>query len=86
MNIVWDAPRAVPTLYFRDLQVNEAFKLTTGNAVYVKVSRRAGSHGSRYDEYHMLELATGRLFDPSGSPVERVDVTVNVGLKKPQIY
>lgn len=86
MNIIWDAPRAVPTLYFRDLQLNEAFKLTTGNVVYVKVSKRAGSHGNRYEDYHMLELATGKLFDPSNSPVERVDVTVSVGLKKPAIY
>ncbi len=90
MNIVWNVPSAAkkPALHFGDLDVNDTFKLTTGEAVYVKVSRRVGSTRSfdRHNEEYMLELATGRLFGPSSSPVARVGVTVNVDVPKPSLY
>ncbi len=70
-------------LYFRDLQVGEHFvnisHLSKG-AVYVKIENNdTGCHW-------MLELATSYMFQPTSSPVERVEVEYNVNRPKPSIY
>ncbi len=83
MQIKWNTPvNAVRSLNFADLQVNDAFKIATSHArgaVYVKVKERHS------DVFYMMELATGHLFDPTTSPVERVNVEVSVAAPRPQI-
>lgn len=74
-------------LFFNDLAINDSFKLTTGNAVYIKVApgtRNVGIGGGH--QALMLEVATGKLFGPSASEVEPVEIEVNVGVNKPHIY
>ena len=68
------SPRKVQVkLYFDDLFLNEAFKNTLGRgAVYVKTRVKGDTA-----EY-MMELSTGKLFEPTFSPVERVDVEYKV--------
>lgn len=87
MNIIWDAPRAVKKgLKFADLDLNSTFKLVSGEAVYVKVEEGHRNGSFNRKNQFMLELVSGRLFQPSSSDVELVEVTVNVGVSKPQIY
>ena len=86
MKINWKNKVYQQVLYYNDLKLNEAFRLTTGQAIYIKVlvsPRVAGNHN---EEYGMLEIATGMIFAPSKSPVELIHVEINVDLEKPSIY
>lgn len=68
---------------FDDLGLNESFRIASPQsrgAVYVKVI------DNRTGDYGMLELATGKVFDPTTSPVEPVNVEVNVSAPRPNIY
>lgn len=58
-------------VYVTDLKLKDTFKLTTGNTVYMLVQ---DVHGKRF----MLELDTGKCFPLSLSPVELVDVVIEV--------
>jgi hypothetical protein len=82
MNVNWkDSVATARNLTFDDLNLNESFRNVNGRgAVYVKVQ----VHNS--DDEYMMELATGKLFNPTVSPVERVNVDVNVNASKPRFY
>jgi len=84
MEINWkDADPVKSRVYFKDLLLNESFKIVAGDAVYVKV---AVVHKYDENEEFMCELATGKLFPPTKSPVQLVHVDVDVDLPKPVIY
>lgn len=70
-------------LYFRDLDVNESFRNATSlsqGAVYTKVE--CDKTATQY----MLEVATGKLYPPTHSQVERVEVEANVHSYDPGLY
>lgn len=70
-------------LYFDDLDLNDSFRVNSKRsrgAVYRKVLVK-DAH-----DYMMLEEATGKIFDPTSSPVEPVKVTVTIDAVKPSIY
>lgn len=78
-------------VYFKDLGY-EAFRIKGCSAVYLKVHfddkyRNSNKHYplSEYPDL-MLEVATGNMFIPTKSAVERVDTTISVDLAKPTIY
>ena len=76
-------PPVPRVLYFTDLDTNESFRNTSGRgAIYRKVF--AGRTAD--PTWYMLEEATGRLWTPTESPVERVSVEVNIAVPKPGIY
>lgn len=81
----WQNQPVVRTLYFSDLSVNECFRNVNGRgAVYRKV--QANSDVKTPQTYYMMEEATGKLFHATISPVERVNVEVNLSVSKPYIY
>ena len=62
----WNRPIQQKALYFSDIQVNESFKITSPHshgAVYRKVEDR---HGKGFS----MEEATGKIYDPTPSPIE----------------
>ncbi len=69
----------VKSLYFSDLVVNDGFKIRGGEAVYVKTQSPSGKD-------YMMEVATGKLWHPTKSPIERISIEVNVGVYRPSIY
>jgi len=72
-----------PNLYFSDLQINQAFRIKGGRgAVYVKIKIRGGQNDGQ--EY-MLELATGKAFQPTISPIELIRVEINISASKPLV-
>lgn len=84
LRFLWKKQKPVgQTLYFDDINVNEAFKnagtLSKG-AVYIKVKN------SRDHQMFMQEIATGILFPPTKAPVKRVDLTITIDEVKPSIY
>ena len=81
----WKNSPAPKTLYFRDLSLNECFRNVNGRgAVYRKVMTNSDVVGGVH--HLMMEEATGKLFNPTVSPVERVSVEINVSVAKPYIY
>ncbi len=81
MKVNWNHRVAkTKTLHFANLDINDAFKIVGAKAVYIKVKENYGQN-----EW-MMELATGRLFAPTLSPVDLVNVEVNIGIPKPSIY
>lgn len=73
----------VGQLFFDDLDLNDSFRVNSKRsrgAVYRKVLVK-DDH-----DYMMLEEATGKIFDPTSSPVELVKVTVTIDAVKPSIY
>jgi hypothetical protein len=78
-------------LYFDDLDY-ESFRIKGCNAVYLKVhidvKYQSSSRFYSLCEYPdwMLEIATGNLFIPTKSPIERVESKISVNLAKPSIY
>ena len=63
------------------------FKLTTGEAIYLKVELSEKVNGTNYKKtYGMLELATSKVFPISLSAVEVIDIQINVQAPKPSIY
>ena len=82
MRLSWGLKKpVVQRLYFADLALNETFRNVNGRgAIYAKVEE------NHTNKTFMYELATGKLFIPTSSPVERVDVDVQVSTNKPSIY
>ena len=83
--------KTVRNLYFSDLQVNQCFRNINGRgAVYRKVMLNNDiTVRDKYlasNVYLMMEEATGRLFMPTTSQVEVVQVEVTVKAPKPHIY
>lgn len=69
--------------FFNDLDLNESFRVRSARsrgAVYRKVLLNED------DSFKMLEEATGKVFEPTSSPVEVVKVTVTIDAVKPSIY
>jgi hypothetical protein len=72
-------------LYFSDLELNESFRNKNGKgAVYTKVG--LVTHRGHVTQHGMLELATGKIWEATASPVERINVEVNISAVKPSIY
>lgn len=87
MKINWKNKPA-KTVIFSSLDVGETFKNTQGHgAVYMKVKVNSDVvRGGYVDSFGMLELATGKVFKPTSSPLELVDVEMTVDVPKPTIY
>lgn len=86
--INWKNPTPSRNLYFSDLKLNDTFRIVGGKgAVYTKVS---GAHAARNSNIRgcelMMEIASGLLFDSTSSPVELVEVNVQISTPKPYIY
>lgn len=83
MEITWEDTKPVSkVLHFDDLPLNATFRNTSRlsqGAVYAKVA-------TQYDDNYMMEIQTGRLFPPTASPVEIVNVNVKIPLPKPSLY
>jgi hypothetical protein len=97
MKVSWkdEGVTKVRALTFEDLNVGESFKIDTPasrGAVYVKVDLGArlddldGYYDCDKDKYGQLEVATGKVFTPTKSPVKRVDVSVTINEVKPALY
>jgi hypothetical protein len=75
-------------LYFSDLSLKDSFRIKGGrNAVYTKVI--AGTNDvipGHYSQEVMFEIETGKLFKPTLSEVELVDVEVTIGTELPDLY
>lgn len=88
MEINWLNSNENTTLYFQDVAVNQGFRnvsdLSKG-AVYLKVEDY-NAFEKDYECYAMLEIATGVMFRPTTSPVELVDIKLNIGVEKPDLY
>lgn len=93
VKINWDDSKKNSGLAFRNLNTNDAFRIQGSKAVYIKVvpgcraltielahNQRGNGDGA------MLEVATGKIFPPTSSLVELVDVSVDIKAKKPDIY
>jgi len=91
MEITWkeDGIHQCRDLYFQDLEVGDTFKIIGSQAVYVKIqdktNRNTIRNGVCAREY-MCELATSKFFLPTGSPVEKVQVVMNIDVRKPNLY
>jgi hypothetical protein len=93
MNVSWkNTPK---TLYFNDLSDGDSFRIATGNskgAIYTRVNLNPFVMTHHYNDtlrgrdYGMLEIATGKVFIPTKSPVERVSVNVSIDTEKPSLY
>lgn len=92
--VSWANQPVRKTLHFVDLLPNEAFRIKSyrsKGAVYIKV---VPGHDDlvlegKWGETHsgvMYELATGKLYPPTSSTVELVDVDIEVHQDKPDIY
>lgn len=79
---------------FSDLQLNDTFSIRSRRskgAVYRKVRFKqhntSPSSINQYTEtFYMLEEATGKLFDPTTSEVQKVNVDIVIHAPKPSIY
>jgi hypothetical protein len=71
---------------FGSLNVNDSYRLLSGEAIYTKVElRQHGIHNS--NKYAGLEIATGYVFPcRKEALVVPVQVVVNVHTAKPSIY
>ena len=81
--VTWESNQQTGKLYFSNLAVGDCFKIDTRaskGAVYRKVLSECD--GEEYQE----EIATGKLFYPTASPVIKVDVEIVVSAPKPAIY
>jgi hypothetical protein len=82
--IHWKGQYSPQPLTFGDLSANDAFKIRGHNAVYLKVV--SGRNSGLANTGGMLEIATGKIFGPTSSEVERVNVEIHVGTTRPSIY
>lgn len=83
MQIKWKLTKNV---YFTDLELLDTFKIVGGRgAIYMKVSINKQITNEELI-YGQLELATGKVFKPTSSPLVLVDVEMNVETPKPSIY
>lgn len=90
MKINWGKKNPALKLVFDDLDVGQSFRLVSGDAIYCKVE--AGRSMDFFDsngealEYGMMEWASGKVWPPSQTPVELVEVVVNIEILKPELY
>lgn len=91
--INWLKSQKPKPLYFKDIQVNEKFVIDTGNsmgAVYTKVQNMNAYNTQDWtnddDDFGMMEIATGKLWAATKSPVKLIDVEINIDAAKPSIY
>lgn len=83
--ITWKNQQLPVNLYFKDVPVGTSFRNKFGRgAVYQKVVLEKSVSGREIEA--MLELATGRVFPATASQIEEVQVEVQVGVVKPNIY
>lgn len=83
-------------LYFADLPLNSAFRIKTSGskgAIYIKTQEinhfsRMGSNNKlqTVNHFRMYEIATGKLFEPTPSPVELVSVKIEIDAERPEVY
>lgn len=90
-NVFWRAPEKVTTLYFKDLEVGDFFKIDSPSAlgaVYRKVLRDKDKYSNVLSDpqYFQEEVATAKLFNPTPSPVKRVEASIHINEDKPSIY
>lgn len=88
MNINW---KQQPRLNFANLALNEAFRIIGAQAIYVKVDTTIFLKEEFQRDYvggkfAMYELATGRLFKPTPSDIEPIQVDISVSVPSPPIY
>lgn len=84
--ITWAKPTN-KVLYFKDIPVNSHFVIATSGsrgAVYRKVEDH--SEHCAGNKYLQMEEYTGKLFEPTYSPVQLVEVDIDIKAKKPSIY
>lgn len=65
-------------LYFTDIELGQCFRIKSREAVYMKVQ-----FGHRELK---LELATGKIFEPTASEIELIPVEICIDTTKPSIY
>ncbi len=76
-------------LHFNDLGVNQSFRIASNRsqgAVYTKVELDNILVNSTFAKYGMCEVATGKVFVGTNSPVELVEVEALINGTKPNIY
>lgn len=93
IKVNWDNQPKTNNLLFYQLNPNDAFRIVGARAVYIKVVAGRGMNVSAsgpktngLPDGGMLEIATGKVFAPTTSYVELVDVSVDIKAKKPDIY
>lgn len=86
-NVKWGKSVSSPSEYFSNLATNDSFVIkskASKGAVYRKVL--FCHHGTSLVTEYMMEEETGKLFNPTLSAVEKVDVSVEISKSKPEIY
>lgn len=86
MKVVWAQGFTETPLTFSKLGVGETFKIDSHlsqGAVYRKV--KVDEQSVTANRYFMEELATGHLFKPTNSFVKRVDASLTIDAKKPNL-
>lgn len=86
-NVKWGKSVASSVEYFGDLSTNDSFVIkskASKGAVYRKVA--LFHPGSSLVSEYMMEEETGKLFSPTLSMVEKVEVSVEISKAKPEIY
>jgi hypothetical protein len=82
-NIVWNKEKAKKLFYFNELPLNCNFRIATTasqGAIYRKIyNELTGNYGA-------MEEYSGKVFKPTQSPVELVEVTITIDSAKPVIY
>ncbi len=86
VTINWGPNKSNKTLYFADLAVNDSFRIKDHDAIYLKIAPGRGASFGPNTSHLMLEIATGRAFAATGSPVEHVPVEINISTSKPGLY
>ncbi len=85
VKVKWANSQPKRNLYFTHLNANDAFRIKGHSAVYIKVIGGRSGVLASFDGA-MMEVATGKLFAPTSSEIEPVDVEINIGVAKPHIY
>lgn len=83
MKVTWTNQTNTKKSFFTDLKVNDTFKIKSSKskgAVYVKCEFQ------NRNDFWMMELGTGKIFSPTPSEVQLVDVEVVISDVKPQLY
>ena len=87
MDIQWqDTTKTLPVLYFGDLDCNDAFRIVGSHAIYIKLEDRTRCSLDQVSHEYMYEIFTGHIYLPTHSPIERVEVHIDINLPKPHLY
>lgn len=82
LNLKWAEANIPSGISFNDIPVGETFKNIRGRgAIYRKVLLRE----NHQDRVYMEELKTAKLFPPTTSPIQLVEVNMEIFAKKPKI-